>query len=250
MRTSRPCSPVCAAPMFERAHHRRVEQALQALDGDLLATHACWFGGGTAMALRFGEYRESVDIDLLTADPEGFRFLREQLTGPAGVQALARDGAFLAQARPVRADAYGLRTQLLVDGVAIKFEIVREARIPLDRPGPKDRVAGIATLKLVDLLAEKLLANADRWADSSTFARDLIDLAMVDPPRPTLQAALVKARTAYGEGVDRALRQAHERLSSQPERLRESLRALQMVGTTPAQLLQNLKTLARRAAPH
>ena len=36
--------------MFKRPHHRRVAQALQALDGDLLAAHACWFGGGTAMA--------------------------------------------------------------------------------------------------------------------------------------------------------------------------------------------------------
>lgn len=223
-------------------------QALQALDAELLAAHACWFGGGTAMALRFGEYRESLDIDLLAADADGYRFLRERLTGPTGVQALARDGAFLAQARPVRADAYGLRTQLLVDGVAIKFEIVREARIALDRPTAKDRVAGVATLSLVDLLAEKLLANADRWADSSTFARDLIDLAMVDPPRGALQAALVKARGAYGDGVDRTLQQAQQRLASQPERLRESLRALRMGGTTPAQLLQRLKALARRTA--
>ena len=88
------------------------------------------------MALRFGEYRESLDIDLLTADGDGYRALRERLTGPAGVQALAREGAFLAQTRPVRADAYGLRTQLLIDGVALKFEIVREARIALDRPRP------------------------------------------------------------------------------------------------------------------
>ena len=106
----------------------------------------------------------------------------------------------------------------------------------------------IATLSLVDLLAEKLLANADRWADSSTFGRDLIDLAMVDAPRPALQAALAKARGAYGDGVDRALRQAHERLAAQPARLRESLQALQMANTSPAQLLQRLKALARRAA--
>jgi len=233
--------------MFERAHHRRVAQALQALDADVLRRHACWFGGGTALALRCGEYRESVDIDLLTADLDGYRALRELLTGAAGVQSLARPGAFLAATRAVRADAYGLRTALRVDGVDIKFEIVREARIALDHPGPNDQVAGIATLTFTDLLAEKLLANADRWADSSTFARDLIDLAMSDPPRKTLQAALTKARGAYGDGVDRALLQAHERLATQPARLRESLQALQMTGTSPAQLLQRLKALQRRA---
>jgi hypothetical protein len=36
---------------------------LSALDGDLLREVNCLFGGGTAMALRFGEYRESVDMD-------------------------------------------------------------------------------------------------------------------------------------------------------------------------------------------
>ncbi|MGZ3426818.1 MAG: nucleotidyl transferase AbiEii/AbiGii toxin family protein, partial [Caldimonas sp.] len=48
--------------MFEREHHRRIAAILQALDAELLAASHCLFGGGTAMALRYGEYRESVDI--------------------------------------------------------------------------------------------------------------------------------------------------------------------------------------------
>ena len=51
--------------MFERPHHRRIATILQALDADALLANACLFGGGTAMALRFGEYRESVDIGFL-----------------------------------------------------------------------------------------------------------------------------------------------------------------------------------------
>ncbi|HKW83534.1 MAG TPA: nucleotidyl transferase AbiEii/AbiGii toxin family protein, partial [Burkholderiaceae bacterium] len=49
--------------MFEREHHRRVATVLEALDADVLKANACLFGGGTAIALRYGEYRESVDID-------------------------------------------------------------------------------------------------------------------------------------------------------------------------------------------
>ncbi|MBM3349738.1 MAG: nucleotidyl transferase AbiEii/AbiGii toxin family protein, partial [Betaproteobacteria bacterium] len=30
--------------------------------------HQCFFGGGTAITLRHGEYRESVDIDFLISD--------------------------------------------------------------------------------------------------------------------------------------------------------------------------------------
>ena len=41
--------------MFERPHHRRIARVLSALDADLLREANCLFGGGTAMALRFGE---------------------------------------------------------------------------------------------------------------------------------------------------------------------------------------------------
>src|SRR5215203_4533432 len=86
---------VADGSLFERPHHRRIAAILRALDADLLAAHACWFGGGTAMALRYGEYRESVDIDFLVSDAKGYRALREGLTGAAGVQSIARPGALL-----------------------------------------------------------------------------------------------------------------------------------------------------------
>src|SRR5215203_2354067 len=72
--------------LFERPHHRRIAALLRALDADLFAASDCWFGGGTAMALRYGEYRQSVDIDFLVSETKGYRALRERLTGPAGVQ--------------------------------------------------------------------------------------------------------------------------------------------------------------------
>ena len=68
--------------MFEREHHRRVATMLEALDAAELAANACYFGGGTAMALRYGEYRESVDIDFLVSSVDGYRHLRERLTAP------------------------------------------------------------------------------------------------------------------------------------------------------------------------
>ncbi|MGJ7612860.1 MULTISPECIES: hypothetical protein [unclassified Variovorax] len=46
--------------MFERLHHRRVAEVLAALNADLLADNHCLFGGGTAIALRHGEYRETL----------------------------------------------------------------------------------------------------------------------------------------------------------------------------------------------
>lgn len=59
--------------MFERPHHQRIAQVLAALNGDVLRQHGCLFGEGTCIALRYGEYRESVDIDFLVSDAAGYR---------------------------------------------------------------------------------------------------------------------------------------------------------------------------------
>jgi hypothetical protein len=227
-----------------------VAHVLGALDAELLAGHACLFGGGTAIALRHGEYRESIDIDFLVSEVAGYRELRRRLTGTGGIQAIVRPGAILSQARELRADQYGIRTILQVDGAPIKFEIVLEGRIALDPPGTDDHIGSVATLTPRDMVASKLLANSDRWADDSVFSRDLIDLAMMRPTAKLLQPGFDKARLAYGESIDNDLARAIERLLERPGRLEGCMEALQM--TVPAALLrQNIKRLAprRKSAP-
>jgi hypothetical protein len=199
--------------MFERPHHHRIARVLSALSGDLLREANCLFGGGTAMALRFGEYRESVDMDFLVSDLSSYRRLRQLLTGEAGFGGLLRpDGERFRLAREVRADQYGLRTTLLVDDLPIKFEIVLEGRIALEAATGKDQVCGISTLTLLDMATSKLLANSDRWRDDSVFSRDVIDLAMMNPSLPLLRKAVLKAQGAYGEAIGRDLERAIERL--------------------------------------
>ena len=51
--------------MFERPHHQHIAAVLAQLNSDLLCENRCLFGGGTAIALAFGEYRESVRIDFM-----------------------------------------------------------------------------------------------------------------------------------------------------------------------------------------
>ena len=175
---------------------------LAALDAPKLEAHHCLFGGGTAMALRYGEYRESVDIAFLVSDLAGYRALRQALTDAAGVRNIARPGATLIATREVRADQYGIRTMLEEDGVQIKFEIVLEARIDLEQPPTDaDRLCGVAALTPLDMAASKLLANSDRWRDDAVHSRDLIDLDLAC---------------------------AIERLRGQPHRLAQCMEALDM----------------------
>jgi hypothetical protein len=232
--------------VFERPHHRRIAQVLQALDGDRLRGLRCWFGGGTAIALRHGEYRESIDIDFLVSDPDGYRELRQLLAGADSIAGLLRaDAPAIRLARDIRADQYGIRTRLVVRNVEIKFEIVREARIALAEPGRSDVVCGISTLATTDLAASKLLANSDSWRDDSAYSRDAIDLAMMDLPPRRLQPAVDKARQAYGDAVVVDMQRAIDALRDRPEHLQRCLRAMAMT-LPPAALLQRLRALRRR----
>jgi hypothetical protein len=231
--------------LFERPHHRDVALVLQALDAHALSQRHCYFGGGTAMALRYGEYRESVDIDFIVSHLAGYREMRQMLGNVNGLQPIVREGLQLELAREVRADQYGIRTQVRSGTSTIKFEIVLEARIELAAPGEEDRICGIHTLGPIDMAAEKLLANADRWRDDAVYSRDLIDLAMMRAKRPLLEAACTKAEAAYGESIRRSLAQAVDTLQSRPRRLEECMAALSIGPVTKAQLWQAIRHLAR-----
>ncbi len=231
--------------MFERPHHRRIARVLSALDANLLREANCLFGGGTAMALRFGEYRESVDMDFLVSDLSNYRGLRQLLTGETGFAELLRpDGERFRLAREVRADQYGIRTTLLVDDLPIKFEIVLEGRIEIEAAAVKDQVCGILTLTPLDMATSKLLANSDRWSDDAVFSRDVIDLAMMSPSLPLLRKALLKAQGAYGEAIARDLERAIKRLQNRQDWLERCMQLMAM-SLPKAALWSKIRALRR-----
>ena len=231
--------------LFERPHHQRVAQVLSALDGPLLRENKCLFGGGTLIALRYGEYRESFDIDFMVSDLAGYRTLRQLLTGPRGIAAIGRRDAIpLKEARELRADQYGIRTALLVGEEPIKFEIVLEGRVELAAPTPSDEVCGIATLTPLDMVTGKLLANSDRWADDAAFSRDLIDLAMMRPRLGLLREAVAKAGQAYGGSILQDLEKAIDRMQNRDGWLERCMLAM-AINLPKAQIWQRIRALRR-----
>jgi hypothetical protein len=183
--------------MFERPHHQKIAKLLHALDGDLLARAKCYFGGGTAITLELGEYRESTDVDFLCSDKEGYRLLRNLITPPTLGKVLRFPVRHL---RDVRTHRDKISTFLEIDEVPIKVEFVLEGRIDISgviHPG-----LGVPMLDRNDMYAEKLLANADRALDRSQMSRDLIDLAMmIKAWGPIPATALAKAEAAYGQAI-------------------------------------------------
>jgi hypothetical protein len=231
--------------VFSRPHHQRIARVLNALNGPLLRERQCLFGGGTAIALRFGEYRESVDVDFLISDNGHYRELRHALTAVDGIRAIMREGAEpLEQAGEIRADQYGIRTRVLVDGQPIKLEIVMEARVSLESAAEGDAVCGIATLTPLDMATTKLLANSDRWPDDGVFSRDLIDLAMMQPSLRLLRQAVAKAEQPYGASVLRDLNRAIDRMQSRTGWLQRCMQAMAMTDPT-APVWQRIRALRR-----
>lgn len=231
--------------MFKREHHLRIATILESLDADLLRSHHCLFGGGTAIVLGHQEYRESIDIDFIVSDSDGYQKLRETVRAKGGLQNLARKGAKLTEIRDARMDQYGIRTLLSVGESEIKFEIILEARVSLEPPSPENEVCGVSTLTPLDMATTKLLANSDRWSDDSVFSRDLIDLAMLDPSRATLVGAIEKAKKAYGKSIDTDLKKAVQALKDRTGRLEICMGALKMDEMPKALLWQKIRALLK-----
>ena len=225
--------------MFSRPHHQRIAKVLEALDGDLLQQHHCLFAGGTAIALRYGEYRESVDIDFLVSDLASYRYLRTSVR-EQGLQALMRHtDAGQLQTSDIRSDQYGIRTKVFVDGKPIKFEIVLEARIVLANPSKKDRIAGVATLTRLDMAASKLLANSDRGLDMGMHCRDVIDLAMLNLNKTEFAEVITKSKAAYGEAILKDLSKVIDRLGEANGVLERCMKAM-AISVPRALLWQNI----------
>jgi hypothetical protein len=229
-----------STPEFRRPHHKAVARVLGAMDSAFLSRAACFFGGGTQLAMALGEYRESRDVDFLCSSRAGFRALREEVSSRSLGAVLRRE---IELVREVRTDRDGIRTFLAVGDVRLKFEIVFESR--LDLAGDVDRKLGVPVLDPEYAVAEKLLANADRGLDESTSARDLVDLAFAAASfeKPVLDRGFLLAEEVYGSAVGRYLEAA---LSSFRERRRAAACIATLAVDDVATLRRGLRVLRAR----
>jgi len=229
---------------LKRPQHLIIGEALGLMDHDFLMANQCWFGGGTAIVLKLGEYRQSLDVDFLCADAGGYRQLRTAAV-ERGVRAFFPEP--VAAVRDFRIDQYGLRTVVQLKGQPIRFEVVREARVSLR--GHFDDDLGVPALVPADMFVEKLLANADRCRDRAVAYRDAIDLGMLISAFDEIPIeALVKAQAAYGPDIERKVVWVVERLRDADE-LRHAAEILQMDTDVAAEAAAALRAESARIWP-
>jgi len=229
---------------FGKPEHRIIAEALGLMDRDFLTATECWFGGGTAIVMKLGEYRRSLDLDFLCADAGGYRELRTRAS-ELGVRAFFPEP--VEAIRDFQIDQYGLRTVVRLKGQPIRFEVVREGRI--DLRGHFDEDLRIPALVAADMFAEKLLANADRCQDRATAYRDAFDLGMLVKAYGRIPAeALDKAQTAYGPDIERKVAWVVGKLRDKSE-LRDAADILQMDVTVGTDAISALGEEAARIWP-
>lgn len=220
---------------YQRDHHNAILKTLRALDGDFLMKSKCYFGGGTAIVLDLGEYRESVDIDFLCADQAGYRTLRVAIAAQPNLNRLLRAEAELECLRDVRADQYGLRTMIRSQDTPIKLEIVRETRIDLE--GEIDPRYGLPVLSRPHMYAEKLMANSDRWYQPDVASRDILDLSvMISRWGPVPDEAWTIAEEAYGAKAREDFGKAVEKIRK-PEHIESCAQKMQIDAETVEEIL-------------
>jgi len=229
---------------FGKPEHRIIAEALGLMDRDFLTATECWFGGGTAIVMKLGEYRRSLDLDFLCADAGGYRELRTRAS-ELGVRAFFPEP--VEAIRDFQIDQYGLRTVVRLKGQPIRFEVVREGRI--DLRGHFDEDLRIPALVAADMFAEKLLANADRCQDRATAYRDAFDLGMLVKAYGRIPAeALDKAQTAYGPDIERKVAWVVGKLRDKSE-LRDAAEILEMDVTVGTDAISALGEEAARIWP-
>lgn len=229
---------------FVRPEHQIIAEMLERMDSRFLLDCECWFGGGTAIVLKLGEYRKSLDLDFLCASREGYRKLREGFF-EHGVRAVFPEP--VQTLREVRADAYGIRMIVGLHGQPIRFEIVNEPRIELR--GAYDPDLKVPALLPESMFAEKLLANADRCKDRAVAYRDALDLGrLVETYQAIPDAAVKAAEGAYGKDIARFMAWVLNRLRDDNE-IRYAAEALDMDFDAAARAVAVLRQAALHVWP-
>lgn len=183
--------------MFQNNHHQKIYLILNSLNADIFTKAGAYFGGGTLITLQNNEYRWSKDVDFICPVGDGYRYLRKLVADSnLNPKVFFTKTKNLEFPRDLKADQYGIRFLVVAEEVPIKFEIIAEARVKLNPPQSLGWTQ-VPALNFEDQCTEKLLANADRWTDSSTESRDLIDLSVLRKKGPLPESAISKAENAY-----------------------------------------------------
>jgi hypothetical protein len=146
------------------------------MDLDFLNKVGCYFAGGTAIAMAFGEKRLSFDIDFLASDL-AMKAIRNRVISDGLSSIFNESISVVSESRSGYSIKGIIRKQ---DGDPIKLEIVHEARVLLHCvAGLISEDQKLVTIDKKTMLTQKILAMCDRGLDAGFHSRDYWDFCIL-----------------------------------------------------------------------
>jgi hypothetical protein len=163
--------------LFKRPHHNQLASALLCLDTDMLAKSGCYYGGGTAIAMAFGEKRTSFDIDFLATN-DSMSLLKDRISKNGLASIFKRDVKAISE--PVLG-RYMIKGLVQIDGgKPLKLEIMEENSSHLiGVQGLIEALPNIVTVNKPMMIAQKIMAAMDRGLEKEFNHRDFWDLCVL-----------------------------------------------------------------------
>lgn len=161
---------------FLREKHNHISNVLCGIDRGFLNHAGCYFAGGTAIAMAFGEHRTSFDIDFL-ASFDAFNLIKQRIHS-CGMTSFTNEVSVIGDVIISR----GMIKAILQyqNEQPIKFEIILEDNMPLNPVvGLIGKLPEVLTVSPSVMVAQKLMAFSDRGMDISVHHRDYWDLCVL-----------------------------------------------------------------------
>ena len=167
--------------MDKKQFFQQAEEILECLDKDFLTNSAAYFGGGTMLALEQDRYRLSYDLDFI-CNLDSYNQIRRWFNDNTPQQLFTKNSVSVGE---IRTSPYNIRINVRANpnSQPIKLEFVAETRFKLNNC-EMGTISNLPYLSKTDRFTSKLLANSDRWMNSTAFSRDLIDLIILRQSQP------------------------------------------------------------------
>jgi hypothetical protein len=190
---------------FKHERHNDILRIIQAMDQEFLNENYCFFAGGTAIAMAYGEQRLSFDIDFLVNDT-GMKAIRDRVF-EGGLRSLFQKDS-ITTSRESK-NGYSIKALVSIDDKPpIKLEIVNEGRIKLEGcRGTISQDENLMTITPKTMVTQKFLALTDRGLDVGYHHRDFWDLMILaeNVSKPEFRAGYSAAKLAYGKSVESSI---------------------------------------------